>query len=185
VTTPFERGTERLLLRRLAIGDLPRFLVYRNDPTVLKYDGADAMTEEEARQFLEEVSTRPLGVPGEWCQIAIELPGAGIIGDCGFQVDRDRPYTGELGYRLDTRQWGRGYGAEAVTGVLDWAFDTLGLHRVIALIDTRNTHSYRLVERLGFRREGEFRAAYQEPDGWSDEYLYAMLDEDWATHRIR
>jgi RimJ/RimL family protein N-acetyltransferase len=185
MTEQFGLSTDRLILRRMREDDLHGLLQYRNDPLITKYDGMDSVTEDEARDFITAVSSGPLAVPGEWCQIAIELRGEGIIGDIGFCVNGERPYMAEIGYRLNRRFWGKGYASEAVGAVLDWAFGPLGLHRVIAQIDTRNDGSIGLVERLGFRREGTFLAAYQEPDGWSDEYLYAMLDEEWARQRRR
>ncbi len=180
-----EFHTDRLLLRRFQPGDLAAFMAYRNDPEVIRYDGLHGMTEERARSFLLEQAAIPAGEPGMWLQIAVELPGAGLIGDCGFQVDENRPGTAELGYRLDRRWWGHGYAVEAAAGVIDWAFDTLGLHRVVALIDTRNMRSINLVERLGFRREGSFLESYREPVGWSDEYLYAMLEREWKGRNPR
>jgi RimJ/RimL family protein N-acetyltransferase len=51
---------------------------------------------------------------------------------------------------------------------------------MVALIDTRNARSVRLVEGLGFRREGTLLESYPEPEGWSDEYLYALLEWEWG-----
>ncbi len=45
--------------------------------------------------------------------------------------------------------------------------------------DTRNAASWRLLERLGFRREGELTEAFRDGDGWGSEYLYGMLAADW------
>lgn len=171
--------TARLVLRRLQPEDLAAFLSYRNDPEVLRYDGLQPINEQQAHAFIAEQATVPAARPGVWLQIAIDLPPAGLIGDCGFQVDPKVIGTAEIGYRLGRTWWGHGYAAEAVAGVLDWAFGTLRLHRVVALIDTRNERSARLVERLGFRREGTLVESYAEPYGWSDEYLYAVLDREW------
>lgn len=174
-----EIRTPRLLLRRFRMEDIPAFLSYRNDEEVSRFDGMHAMTVDEAREFIEEQSSVTAGEPDRWLQIAVEAPGSGLVGDCGFCVDRDRVGTAEIGYRLGRDHWGKGYASEAVAGVVGWAFETLGLHRVIALIDTRNARSIALVERLGFRREAHFVENYREPHGWSDEYLYAVLEREW------
>lgn len=176
--------TDRLILRRFQPADLARFMAYRNDPEVVRYDGVRPVTEARARAFIAAQAVTPAAEPGMWLQIAVELPGAGLIGDCGFQVDEGTPGTAEIGYRLRRDLWGQGFASEAVAGVLDWAFGTLGLHRVIATIDTRNTRSVALVERLGFRLEGQLVESYPEPDGWSDEYLYAILEREWGP-RVR
>jgi RimJ/RimL family protein N-acetyltransferase len=161
--------------------DLAAFMTYRNDHDANRFDGAGDITEARARAFIADQSTLLLAEPGVWLQIAVELPGHGLIGDCGFCVQNDAPHTAEIGYRLSRRYWHRGYASEAVSGLVGWAFNTIRLHRIIALIDTRNHNSIALVERLGFRREGHFLQSYREPDGWSDEYLYAMLSTDWHT----
>lgn len=175
--------TDRLVLRRFQSGDLAAFLAYRNDPEVMRYDGSHGITQERARAFLLEQAAIPAGEPGIWLQIAVELPGVGLIGDCGFQVEEQAPDAAEVGYRLAREWWGHGYASEAVAGVLNWAFDALELHRVTALIDTRNARSIGVVERLGFRREGTFLESYREPYGWSDEYLYAILGREWAGRK--
>jgi RimJ/RimL family protein N-acetyltransferase len=175
--------TERLIVRRLQPADLDNLLAYRNDPEVARFDGTPPLSIERARGFITEQSALPAGVPGVWLQLGIELPGAGLIGDCGFQVEVNTPWTAEVGYRLARGHWGHGYAAEAAAAVLDWAFGPLSLHRVVAYIDTRNTRSIALAERLGFRREGHLLESYLEPGGASDEYLYAMLAREWHARR--
>ena len=63
--------------------------------------------------------------------------------------------------------------------LLDYAYDTLALHRVFAITDVLNAPSIRLLERLGFRREGHFRKNYWSGTEWTSEYLYAQLEEEW------
>jgi ribosomal-protein-alanine N-acetyltransferase len=181
MVTPLQIRTRRLLLRRFQMEDIPAFLSYRNDEEVSRFDGTHGMTRGEAREFIEEQSCLPAGEPNRWLQIAVEAHSAGLIGDCGFRVDGDTVGTAEIGYRLGREHWRKGYASEAVAGVIDWAFESLGLHRVVAIIDTRNTRSIALAERLGFRREAHFVENYREPDGWSDEYLYALLDREWYS----
>jgi RimJ/RimL family protein N-acetyltransferase len=176
--------TERLLLRRFRPDDLAPFLAYRNDSEVARYDGLTGLTEARARAYIAEQMATPAGVPGLWLQIAVERRSEGLIGDCGFFIDDRLPGTAEIGYRLRRDRWGQGYASEAVGAVLDWAFGALGLHRAVALIDTRNVRSMRLVERLGFRREGTFLESYAEPDGWSDEAAYAILEREWRQRRV-
>jgi len=77
---------------------------------------------------------------------------------------------------------GAAYATEAAGAVLGYAFETLGLHRVIATCDPANTASVRVMEKLGTRREAHFRKCELLPDGtWADEYFYALLDEDWSA----
>ncbi len=64
-------------------------------------------------------------------------------------------------------------------GVLTYAFLTFDLHRIIAITDCENTASVALLERLGMRREGHFLQNAWFKGKWGDEYLYAILKEEW------
>ena len=73
----------------------------------------------------------------------------------------------------------------AGTHVLDYAFGSLGLHRIIAIADCRNAPSWALLERLGMRREGHFVENSWFKGDWADEYLYAILRHEWLSKRTR
>ena len=86
--------------------------------------------------------------------------------------------SGHLGYWIDRAAAGRGLASLAVALVCDHAFGPVGLHRLQADIRPENLASQRLVERLGFRREGLLRR-YLDIDGdWRDHLSYALLAED-------
>jgi [ribosomal protein S5]-alanine N-acetyltransferase len=86
--------------------------------------------------------------------------------------------SGHLGYWIDREVAGRGMGSLAVALVCDHAFGAVGLHRLQAEIRPENVPSQRLVERLGFQREGLLRR-YLDIDGdWRDHFTYALLAED-------
>lgn len=68
--------------------------------------------------------------------------------------------------------------------MLDFAFPSLHLHRIIAVADCRNAASFALLERLRFRREATFLQSYWDTDRWTDEYLYAMLEEEWREREV-
>ncbi len=93
-------------------------------------------------------------------------------------IVRGAMLSGHLGYWIDQAQAGRGMASTAVAMVCDHAFGAVGLHRLQADIRPENLPSQRLVERLGFRREGLFRR-YLDIDGaWRDHVSYALLAED-------
>ena len=86
--------------------------------------------------------------------------------------------SGYLGYWIDRSVAGRGMASLAVALVCDHAFGSVGLHRVQADIRPENGPSQRLVERLGFQREGLLRR-YLDIDGaWRDHIAYGLLAED-------
>ena len=76
---------------------------------------------------------------------------------------------------------GQGFATEALTCLLDHLFRHMRLHRVVADADPRNTASWTLLERLGMRREGNLRQSLMFKGQWVDEYLYAILAEEWLA----
>jgi RimJ/RimL family protein N-acetyltransferase len=172
----------RVILRRFRHADLPVFLAYRNDPEVARYQSWSYYSERDAYTLIEEMQYLEPGTPGEWFQFAIESKANGtLLGDCTLLIHKDEPHLGEIGYTLARAQQGQGYATEAIRALLDYAFQSLNLHRVIAQLDTRNDRSAALVTRLGFRREGHFRQNHWFKGAWTDEYLYAMLQEEWRN----
>src|SRR5690606_31307864 len=87
----------------------------------------------------------------------------------------------ELGWVLDPAHHGQGYATEAVRELLRLCFEDLGLHRVEAFCFAVNEPSWRLMERLGMRREIHSIAESLHRSGeWMDGLGYAMLDDEWS-----
>jgi len=171
--------TTRLRLRRFRDDDCALFMAYRNDPEVARYQSWEGITESEARALIQEMKEIQPWAPGEWLQIAIELKETGLlVGDCAFKIEEDDELQAEIGYTLARAYQGRGIASEAVSCVLDYAFASMGLHRVIAITDVENAPSVALLERLGLRREGHFHQNVWFKGKWGDEYLYAILREE-------
>jgi RimJ/RimL family protein N-acetyltransferase len=176
--------SERLVLRRFNESDLAPFMAYRNDPEVAKYQSWDYCDKQEAMAFIREMESARPGVPGEWFQFAIESKETGTLaGDCALRVDEHEPYRAEIGFTLAREHQRKGLASEAVSRLLDYAFNALGLHRVIAIADCKNAPSTALLERLNMRREGHFLENIWFKGGWADEYLYAVLKDEWLRKR--
>jgi aminoglycoside 6'-N-acetyltransferase len=157
-------------------------MAYRNDPEVARYQSWEGITESEARALIQDVKEIQPWAPGEWLQIAIELKETGLlVGDCAVKIEEDDERQAEIGYTLSRVYQGRGIASEAVSCVLEHLFASLGLHRVIAITDCENAPSVALLERLGLRREGHFHKIVWFKGKWGDEYLYAMLQEEWQN----
>jgi RimJ/RimL family protein N-acetyltransferase len=172
----------RIRLRRFRDEDLRNFVAYRNDPDVARYQSWHSMDETAARMFFNDLRRTEPGIPGEWYQFAISLRETDeLIGDCALQIKAEDHRQGEIGFTLSKMQQGKGLAFEAVSTLLDYAFTTLNLHRIIAQVDCRNTRSIALLERLAMRREGHFLRGYWLKGAWIDEYLYALLQEEWAN----
>lgn len=177
----FELRTARLRLRRMRDADLAAFVAYRRDPGVARYQGWDeAFSHEDAVTLFAAERGIAVGTPGAWTQIAIEEAATGtLLGDCALHVRGDDPRQAEIGFTLARGSQGRGYAAEAVEAVLGYAFGTLGLHRVIAITDARNAPAARLLERVGFRREGHYLQNVWFKGAWGDELSFAILGDEW------
>jgi RimJ/RimL family protein N-acetyltransferase len=178
------RHTPRLVLRRFAPEDAAAFRAYRSDPAVARYQGWDSCSEEEAIEFVRRQSVQPVGIPGEWLQIAIALKATNeLIGDCALKVHAHDPQQATLGGTFARSHQRRGYVPEAFTCLLDMVFLKMNLHRVIADTDVENTAAWKLMERLGLRREGHLHQSLWFKGRWADEYLYAILREEWLARR--
>ncbi|MDB5235931.1 MAG: ribosomal-protein-serine acetyltransferase [Hymenobacter sp.] len=175
----------RVQLRRLQPDDLPAFAGYRADANVCRYQGFDVFTHAQAAEFIAEQATGPVPAPpGHWRQLAIARRTDGeLLGDCALHLRADEPRFAEFGITIAPHWQGHGYGREALRGLLGCCFGQLGLHRVVALADTRNLASVALLEAVGMRREGHFLHNGWYKGEWCDEYQYALLDTDWTPGR--
>lgn len=174
--------SERLVLRRFRAADAGVLAAYRSDPEVARYQSWTApVSIEEAQRLVRAFEQHDPATPG-WFQWAIERTGDhALIGDVGVgRVDNGRP--AEIGFTLARAYHGQGYAAEAVTAVLRHLFTVDGLHKVEAEADARNTASARLLERVGFTREGLRRQHTWMKGEWTDDLLYGLLAADW--HRF-
>ena len=88
-----------------------------------------------------------------------------------------------MGYELHLDAWGKGYMNEALQAVLTYGFSNLGLNRVEADIHPDNVGSAKVVERLGFKKEGHLRERWIVGDEVSDSTIYGLLLSDWRSTR--
>ena len=95
-------------------------------------------------------------------------------------VMRGAMYGAYLGYWMDVDHQGKGMVTEAIGAVLDFAFGAAGLHRIQAEIMPRNSRSLRVIEKLGFRREGYAERYLQIAGQWEDHILFAKTREEHA-----
>jgi len=97
-------------------------------------------------------------------------------------ADRARGTQAELGWVLDPAHAGQGLATEAVTELLRICFDVLGVRRVVALCFADNEPSWRLMERVGMRREEyNVKDSLHRDRGWLDGMGYALLAEEWRA----
>jgi RimJ/RimL family protein N-acetyltransferase len=166
--------TTRLVVRRLEGTDHPAVHAYTSQPEVMAYIPEGPMSAEQTRAFVGKNE----GDNPEAYAIARRTDGA-LVGHLIFHR-WFAPRTYEVGWVIDPRSQREGYATEAAQVAMTYAFEDLHAHRVIATCQPENTASYRVMEKLGMRREGHFRRCiHRGGDVWWDEYFYALLEEEW------
>lgn len=171
--------TERLVLRPFEETDAEGLHACLGDKEVVRYEPYGAMTMEECR--LE--AARRASDEAFW---AVCLADGTLIGNL-YLSGADEFGTREIGYVFARACWHKGYATEAARRLMAYAFERLATRRIIALCDTRNAASFALMERLGMRREGEFKKNVgfkTDAHGntiWTDSYQYAILKEEFEN----
>ena len=111
--------------------------------------------------------------------IALNQTGK-IIGGIGIRnIDREKKKSAELGYWLGKEYWNRGYVTEAVKLMLEFAFRTLKLHRIYAEAFKNNHASNKVLQKAGFKKEGELREAEYRHGEWQDVCIYSILTTEF------
>uniref|UniRef100_UPI0037C62E48 GNAT family N-acetyltransferase n=1 Tax=Phenylobacterium sp. TaxID=1871053 RepID=UPI0037C62E48 len=101
-----------------------------------------------------------------------------VIGSIRLGLKAPGHRTADFGHSYHRAYWRQGYAAEAARALFAVGFGDLGLHRIWATADVRNVASWRLLEKLGMRREAHFRRDVLVKGEWRDSYLYAILADE-------
>jgi RimJ/RimL family protein N-acetyltransferase len=183
--------TERLVLRLMTEADIDDIHSYQSREDVCRYLLFEPRTRPEAAEKVaKHAASTTLEKDGDYLQLALELPAtanarARVIGDSYFTISSLDNSKGEIGWTLHPDFTGHGYAAEAAAAVLDIAFRTIRLHRVIAELDPRNDASIALCKRLGMREEAFFVKDLWFRGDWADTGMYAILREEWEVSGTR
>jgi RimJ/RimL family protein N-acetyltransferase len=173
--TPIELFTPRLKLRWMEASDAEAHYAVFSDPDVARYWSSGPWTAlDQAHEHI--TATQAAYADGSGMRLGIALRETGeLIGNASLHRFVDTSRRCELGYALARAHWGYGYVSEALRALLDFGFTALDLNRVEADIDPRNTASARVLEKLGFRKEGYM------PERWivqgepADTVYYGLL----------
>ena len=176
--------TERLLLRPLVPSDAEALHAYQSRADVCRYIPYEPRTLPELQQRLStpESTRSALDDAGQALLLAVVRRSDGVlVGDVMLAWTSKEHRTGEIGYVFDPRQQGNGYATEAGAALLRLGFDGLGLHRIVARLDARNTASAAVLRRLGMRQEAHLRENEWFKGEWTDELDFAMLAAEWRA----
>ncbi|WP_148570828.1 GNAT family N-acetyltransferase [Nocardioides caldifontis] len=180
--------TERLAIRRGTKEDLEPTWRFRRLEEVGHWVTGFPRTLGEYRSRFEE--------PARLDSLLVVEHGGEVVGDLMVRIedawsqsevtDLARGVQAELGWTLDPAHGGKGFATEAVRAAIGLCFEELGLRRVVAICFADNTASWRLMERVGMRREGyTVKDALHRDGRWLDGLNYAMLREEWPAARDR
>ena len=133
-----------------------------------------------------DVLSRRLAQQQKWPRddvtLGVALPsGDRVIGSVRLWMVDEPNRCAEIGYSLNRHYWGNGYATEAAQALLECAFRAMNAHRVRAICDIRNTGSWRVMEKLGMRREALFVKHVLQKGEWRDSYVYAILRDEWTS----
>ncbi len=177
---PAKPFTPRLLLRRFAAGDLTDFLAYQTHPEVLRFMPDLPMETSQAAEFLMQQMALKEAQRGNYHAFAVyHLADKKVIGDVGLFLAEGAENCGDLGFQFHPDYQGKGYASEAVRALLRHAFLKWELARITSACDARNFASYRLMERVGMRKEGHMIKSRITKGERHDVLIYALLREEF------
>jgi RimJ/RimL family protein N-acetyltransferase len=179
--------TERLILRPWEEEDFDDMLAMHSDEEVVRYLYNDARTPDQVRDLLAiKIAGASIHGEDQWLSAAAVTRDSGeLVVDMSLLWASEAHKQGEIGFITHPAHQGHGYATEAARPFLDFAFGTLGLHRVIGHLDARNAASARVLEKLGMRREAHFVENEWVKGEWQSGLIYALLARDWDGGSMR
>ncbi len=165
--------TERLYLREMNRNDVPALKKWMPDDSIYIYWGKGPSRAEKDPELMFEKKEKPtksfhLGIAGK--------DDDQVIGDIRvYLIVNDR--MASVAIRLSKEHQGRGYGTEAMKAMTQFCFEHTELKRLWTEVDVRNTASWRMLEKCGYKREGLIRQGKM-VNSWCDYYIYGILSDD-------
>lgn len=171
--------SSRLILRAFRPADAEDLHAYLSDEHIYRFEPGEPINPEQANKMAVELANSP----DFWAVQRRET--SRVIGQIYFK-QMDPPYlqTWELGYILNPQYQRQGYMSEAVRALVWKRLSDGDIHRIIAHCNPQNTPSWKLLEKVGFRREGllkqniYFRKDLQGEPLWMDTFVYALLKSE-------
>lgn len=172
--------TDRLLLREFVADDWPALHAIESLPEVARYQDFAPRTEEESRAYVLAAAAEANAAPRHTFDLAVvRRADEHVIGRCGLGIIEPPLREAIIWYTLHPDVWGHGYMTEAAWAMLDFGFQQVGLHRIWADCDPANVGSWRVLEKIGMRREGHLVENAWIKGEWVDSLIYALLDREW------
>lgn len=173
--------TERLIIRDMQLCDFNSIHRYGSDVEHVKYMTWGPNSEAETMDFLVKAIEKNNAIPRTSYDLAMTLKtDQRMIGGIGIYINDDFKEA-MIGWILQKEYWNNGYTTEAAKALIDYGFNILELRRIVATCDAENIASWKVMEKLGMRREAHFVKSrmYRKDMGYRDELHYAILREEF------
>ncbi|MEO4052173.1 GNAT family protein [Solibacillus sp. CAU 1738] len=168
-------NTTRLIIRNFEANDWQAVYEYTSNSVVMKYIPENVFNISDAKKFVEENR----GEKAEKFAVVLKESNE-LIGHIAF-FKYFGEHTYEIGWVFNPKFHSRGFATESAQAMIDYGFIKMDLHRIVATCQPENISSWRVMEKLGMRREGFFKKCIPCDDGWWDEYYYGILKEEYVA----
>ena len=178
---PVLTGT-RVVLRELRTSDAPSLLAMLTTEEVSRFISPPPTTVDAFERFI--AWTHRMRTAGTYACFAVTVSGCdAAIGI--FQIRELEPGFGaaEWGFAIGSPFWGTGVFQEGAERVLEFVFETLGVHRLEARCAVRNGRGNGALQKIGAVQEGVLRKSFLKNAHYLDQVLYAIVEDDWRASR--
>ncbi|WP_299442039.1 GNAT family protein [uncultured Aquimarina sp.] len=173
--------TNRVQLKIVSLSDLSKTHELLLIPEVDQYNALGIPTNTEVTSVYLDEWIDSYQMRKEFVFSLNSLVDDSFIGLISLKIGNPKYSIGSIWYKLHPDFWGKGYATEAAKAILKFGFKEVGLHRIEAGCAIDNIGSIRVLEKVGMIREGHKRKVLPLKTGWSDNYEFAMLEEDWFS----
>jgi RimJ/RimL family protein N-acetyltransferase len=167
---------KKVTLRPVSEKDIPLFLRWFNDPEVRQFvTTIFPVTEKSEQEWVESLGKKS----DKDVVLVIEVKGR-PIGTMGLHRINWQDRTATTGAVIGEKSfWGKGYGTDAKMTLLNYAFNTLNLRKIISMTLGFNGRSKRYSEKCGYREEARLKAQHFKNGQYWDEIILALFKEEW------
>jgi ribosomal-protein-alanine N-acetyltransferase len=181
--SPFpELESKRLRFRKLTNADAPEILVLRGNPETMQFIPRPLIKDIEGALAHIKMINDKIDENTDINWAVTEKGTDKCIGIMGFYRTQPEHHRTELGYMITPEHWGKGYVTEAVTVLLDFAFNSLQFHSIEAVIDSRHIASERVLQKVGFVKEAHFKENFYYNNEFTDTVIYGLLKRNFIKH---
>lgn len=171
--------SERITLRTIQEADVDDIFSYRSLEEVAKYQYWEPFSKEKTISFAKSCSNAQINKKGEWIGLAI-IANKKLIGDCSLRFE---DYFAEVGCNISPDFQGRGYARDTLKALFLIAFNNLLIDNVIAITDSKNLASIRLMESVGMTKVSDFENKIICKGHACIEYKYSIERTDWDSRK--